>query len=73
MDDRAMSGLTQERADRLMTKLQQVNRNILDEANRIGEDARSVLGSSYDSLLGEAAGVRMAIGFLRQALEEVDG
>lgn len=60
--------MTKEQTDRLIAKLEQVNRNILDEANRIGEDARSVLGSSYDSLLGEAAGVRMALGFLRQAV-----
>lgn len=60
--------LTQESADALIEKLQQINRNILDEASRIGDAGRSALGSSYDSLLGEAAGVRMALRFVREAL-----
>lgn len=53
----------------LIDKLEEINRNILDEANRIGDAGRSVLGSSYDSLLGEAAGVRMALQFVREAVE----
>lgn len=60
--------LTKQSADALVGKLEQINRNILDEASRIGDAGRSVLGSSYDTLLGEAAGVRMALRFVREAL-----
>ena len=48
----------------LVEKLEQINRNILDEASRIGDTA-----PSYHSLLGEAAGVRMALRFVREAAE----
>ena len=49
----------------LVEKLQQINRNILDEASRIGDTGRP----SYHSLLGEAAGIRMALRFVREAAE----
>lgn len=63
--------LTKRSTDALIAKLEQVNRTILDEATRIGTNGRSVLGSSYDTLLGEAAGVRMALRFVRDAIEHV--
>lgn len=66
--DVAEALLTKGSADALVAKLEQVNRNILDEAGRIGDAGRSVLGSSYDTLLGEAAGVRMALRFVREAV-----
>lgn len=59
-----MKTLNAAQIENLINTLQTVNRNILDEANRIGEGSRS-----YDSLLGEAAGVRMALGFLQQEVE----
>lgn len=46
----------------LIDKLEEINRNILDEASRIG-------GRSHGSLLGEAAGVRLALWFVREAME----
>lgn len=59
-----MIALSADQVAALVETLQTVNRNILDEANKIGEGY-----DSYVSLLGEAAGVRMAIGFIQQAAD----
>ena len=63
--ERAASNVGTAAESALIEKLEEINRNILAEASRIGD----VDSSSYASLLGEAAGVRMALRFVREAAE----
>ena len=62
--DAAADAVDQRPVSAVVENLMQINRNILNEASRIGDT-----GASYHSLLGEAAGVRMALRLVREAAE----